>query len=66
MENFEMKLEGFQFYLRGFSTRYQAIPNEQCYDIFAGDEKVTFFEAGELRSMIERQVIVKAYEEVVQ
>lgn len=57
-------MESFNFYLRGFSTRYSAVPNGQTYDIFAGDDKVTFFEAGELRSMIDRQVIVKAYEEV--
>lgn len=57
-------MDSFNFYLRGFRTKYQAIPNEQCYDIYVGNDKVTFFEAGELRSMIDRQVIVKAYEEV--
>ena len=57
-------MESFDFYLRGFRTKYRAVPTGQTYEIFAGDEKVTFFEAGEMTNMLMSQKIVKAYEEV--
>lgn len=59
----------FQFYMNGFSTRYTAVPGEQCYAIYAtsrdGNREFTglHYEHGELKLMLERQVILKAFEE---
>lgn len=53
----------FDFYLRGFSTRYTAVPREQTYAIFAGEEDTgLYYEQGYMTSMMERQVIVKVFD----
>lgn len=59
----------FDFYLRGFNTRYSALPTEQCYQIYAtsrdGNREFTglHYEHGELKLMLEQNVIVMAYDE---
>lgn len=58
--------DSFNFYLRGFRTKYKAIPTEQAMSIYAGEEYVTHFDHAELASMLSRGHIVLAREEAVQ
>lgn len=57
-------MNGFDFYMNGFKTRYTAQVHGQVYRIFAGKKDTGIhYEHGELKSLMERQVILKAFDE---
>lgn len=52
----------FNFRYQGFRTIYKAVPAEQTYNIFVGNDHITHFEQGEMQQMIAAGKILKMFD----
>lgn len=55
-------MKEFDFRFCNFRTTYRAVPADQTYLIFAGNEQVTFFEQSEMQQMIAAGKIFKMFD----
>lgn len=55
-------MKEFSFKYQGFRTTYRAVPSDQTYKVFVGNDPITFFEANEMQQMIVAGKVLKVFD----